>query len=67
MPTTEEPATHTTGTIEWFDPQRGVGLISSDDGAPPCSVRSGGWDRDIAGRMEVRLHRRRPSRGQQRS
>ncbi|HIG74993.1 MAG TPA: cold-shock protein [Bacteroidetes bacterium] len=41
MPTTEEPATHTTGTIEWFDPQRGVGLISSDDGAPPCSVRSG--------------------------
>jgi cold shock CspA family protein len=40
MPTTDEHATHTTGTVEWFDAERGVGLISSDDGAPPCTVRS---------------------------
>jgi CspA family cold shock protein len=31
----------TTGTVEWFDDERGVGLISSDDGAPPCAVHAG--------------------------
>ena len=40
MPTIEEQATHATGTVEWFDAVQGVGLISSDDGAPPCTVRS---------------------------
>ena len=40
MPTTDPQATHSTGTVEWFDAERGVGLISSDDGAPPCAVRS---------------------------
>jgi len=40
MPTNDEAAPLTTGTVEWFDAERGVGLISSDDGAPPCTVRS---------------------------
>jgi CspA family cold shock protein len=30
-----------TGTVEWFDPTRGSGLISCDDGALPCAIRSG--------------------------
>lgn len=30
-----------TGTVEWFDDERGVGLISPDDGAPPCAVDVG--------------------------
>ena len=40
MSTTNTEATHTTGTVEWFDAERGVGLISSDDGSLPCTVRS---------------------------
>ena len=40
MPTTDEQSSHMTGTVEWFDPERGVGLISADDGAMPCTVRS---------------------------
>ena len=40
-PMTDEATTHTTGTVEWFDAERGVGLISSDDGAPPCAVHAG--------------------------
>lgn len=30
----------TTGTVEWFDEERGVGLICPDDGAPPCAVHA---------------------------
>lgn len=30
----------TTGTVEWYDRERGVGLVSCDDGAPPCTVRA---------------------------
>lgn len=41
MPMTDEPTTPTTGTVAWFDAGRGVGLISSDDGAPPCAVHAG--------------------------
>jgi cold shock CspA family protein len=38
MPTTDEE--HTTGTVEWFDAERGVGAIRPDDGAAPCAVGS---------------------------
>ena len=38
MPTTDEQSSHMTGTVEWFDAERGVGLISCDDGAMPCAV-----------------------------
>ena len=37
---TDESIIHTTGTVEWFDAERGVGLISSDDGAVPCAVHA---------------------------
>ncbi len=37
----DTPSTHSTGTVEWFDAERGVGLISCDDGALPCSIRPG--------------------------
>jgi CspA family cold shock protein len=30
----------TTGTVEWFDAERGVGVIRPDGGASPCEVRS---------------------------
>ena len=26
-----------TGTVEWFDPERGVGAIRPDDGTPHCT------------------------------
>ena len=38
MPATDGSTAPTTGTVEWFDAERGVGLISSDDGTPPCAV-----------------------------
>jgi CspA family cold shock protein len=38
---TDEATTHATGTVEWFDAERGVGLISSDDGAAPGAVHAG--------------------------
>lgn len=31
---------HTTGTVDWFDAEEGVGAIRPDDGTPPCAVRS---------------------------
>lgn len=37
MSTPEAPVT--TGTVEWYDRERRVGLISCDDGAPPCIAR----------------------------
>lgn len=36
----DEITTPTTGTVEWFDNERGVGLVSCDDGAPPCAVHA---------------------------
>ncbi len=41
MPTTDENTTPTTGTVEWFDDERGFGLISCDDGAQPCTIHAG--------------------------
>lgn len=38
MPTTDEE--HTTGTVKWFDAERGVGAIRPDDGAAPCTIES---------------------------
>jgi CspA family cold shock protein len=40
MHTTDNDPTFTTGTVEWFDAERGVGAIRPDDGTPPCAVRS---------------------------
>jgi CspA family cold shock protein len=40
MTRTDDSTTPTTGTVEWFDATRGVGLISSDDGAPSCTVHA---------------------------
>jgi len=36
--TGEQPGS-TTGTVEWYDAERGVGAIRPDDGASPCVVR----------------------------
>ena len=41
MPMPDEATTPTTGTVEWFDDVRGVGLIASDAGAAPCAVHAG--------------------------
>lgn len=41
MPATDDSTAYMTGSVEWFDAERGVGLISPDDGAPPCAVRAG--------------------------
>ncbi|MHB1168137.1 MAG: cold shock domain-containing protein [Longimicrobiales bacterium] len=30
----------TSGTVEWYDAERGVGAIRPDDNASPCQVRS---------------------------
>jgi cold shock CspA family protein len=38
MTTTDDDAPLVTGTAEWFDAERGVGLLSCEDGAPPCAV-----------------------------
>lgn len=38
MNASDKKASTTTGTVEWFDAEHGVGLISCDDGAPPCTV-----------------------------
>lgn len=38
MSTPEAPVT--TGTVEWYDHERGVGLVTCDDGTPPCAVRA---------------------------
>ena len=40
MHRTDEQAGSTTGTVEWFDVERGVGVIRPDDGAAPCAVES---------------------------
>ena len=40
MPATDDSTPPTTGTVEWFDAKRGVGLISSDDGGQPCTVHA---------------------------
>jgi cold shock CspA family protein len=40
MPATDNETAPTTGTVEWFDAKRGVGLISCDDGEHPCAVHS---------------------------
>jgi CspA family cold shock protein len=40
MHATDNEPTHTTGTVEWFDAERGVGTIRPDDGASPCAVRA---------------------------
>ena len=40
MNASDEKTSSTTGTVEWCDAERGVGLISSDDGAPPCVVHA---------------------------
>lgn len=64
MPTTDENVPHTTGTVEWFDAARGVGLVSCDDGAPPCAVhadalRAGGIASLAAGdRVRFRVRER---------
>jgi len=40
MGRTEEQDDPTTGTVDWFDAERGVGAVRPDDGSPPCSVRA---------------------------
>lgn len=35
-----DPDAPITGTVEWFDAERGVGLIASDDGTPSCTVHA---------------------------
>ena len=37
---TDEQTRSTTGTVEWYDAERGVGAIRPDDGSSPCGVRS---------------------------
>lgn len=36
----EERAHHTTGTVDWFDAERGLGAIRPDDGSPACAVHA---------------------------
>lgn len=38
---TDDPTTPIAGTVEWFDNERGFGIICSDDGSPPCAVHVG--------------------------
>lgn len=40
MHTTDKDPAHTTGTVEWFDAERGIGAVRPDDGASPCAVRA---------------------------
>jgi cold shock CspA family protein len=37
---TDDGTTSTKGTVEWFDDERGVGMISGDDGSPHCAVHA---------------------------
>ena len=38
MSNAQDEADRCTGTVEWFDGDRGVGQILPDDGGAPCSV-----------------------------
>ena len=38
MQGTDDQTGSTTGTVEWYDPKRGLGAIRPDDGAPSCTV-----------------------------
>ncbi len=40
MSGSDERIDDTTGTVEWFDTERGVGVIRPDNGTSPCEVRS---------------------------
>lgn len=38
MDTPDDQAASVTGTVEWYDAERGVGVIRPDDGTAPCKL-----------------------------
>ena len=36
MPNGDTPARHATGTVRWFDQDKGHGFVTRDDGGPDC-------------------------------